>query len=122
MLAEAARLAAERRSAAQARRIAELAERIAAAPDPAAAQALDWELMTELVEASDNVVFVLILNSIRRLYLDHAELFRAVVAYQVELVPLYRRVGAGDRGRAAAPGPRERWPSSPRRRSAACSP
>ena len=103
MLAEAARLAAERRSAAQARRIAELAERIAVASDPAAAQGLDWELMTELVEASGNVVFLLILNSIRRLYLAHAELFRAVVAYQVELVPIYRRVA---RAIEAGSGPR----------------
>ena len=61
--------------------------------------------MTELVEASGNVVFVLILNSIRRLYFDHAELFRAVVADHVELVPLYRRaaqaIEAGSGARAA---------------------
>jgi GntR family transcriptional repressor for pyruvate dehydrogenase complex len=105
MLAEAARLAAERRSPAQAKRIEELAERIVAADDAAAAQALDWELMALIVEASGNVVFQLILNSIRQLYLDHAELFRAVVAGPDELAPLFRRAakailqGAG--GRAA---------------------
>lgn len=105
MLSESARLAAERRSGEQATRLTELAERIAAAPDAAAAQALDFAFMTELVEASCNVVFQLILNSIRRLYFDHAELFRAVVADHAELVPHYRSaaraIGAGSPGRAA---------------------
>src|SRR3954451_7697898 len=41
MLAESARLASERRDAAQATRLAELAERIAVAEDASAAQALD---------------------------------------------------------------------------------
>lgn len=106
MLAEAARLAAQRRTAAQAKRIEEVAERIAAAKDPAAAQALDWELMALIVEASGNVVFQLILNSIRQLYLEHAELFRAVVAEPDELAPLYRRaakaISRGARGGAAS--------------------
>jgi GntR family transcriptional repressor for pyruvate dehydrogenase complex len=105
MLAEAARLAAERRSAAQAKRIEDLAARIVDADDPAAAQALDWELMALLVEASGNVVFQLILNSIRQLYLEHAALFRSVVADPDELRPLYRRaamaVSAGAGARAA---------------------
>jgi DNA-binding FadR family transcriptional regulator len=105
MLAEAARLAAERRSAAQAERLNELAERIAQTDDPAAVQALDWEVMAEIVEASGNVVFALILNSIRQLYLEHADLFRAVVADPGELRPLYRRasraVAAGSAAGAA---------------------
>jgi GntR family transcriptional repressor for pyruvate dehydrogenase complex len=105
MLSEAARLAAERRSAEQARRLVELAERIAAAPDTRAAQALDFAFMTELVEAAGNVVFLLILNSIRQLYFERAELFTAVVAEVEELAPLYRRaanaVEAGAAGRAA---------------------
>jgi GntR family transcriptional repressor for pyruvate dehydrogenase complex len=111
MLSEAARLAAERRNAAQATEIEDLAERILTADDPAAAQALDWELMALIVAASGNVVFQLILNSIRQLYLEHAELFRAVVADPDELAPLYRRAakaiaagaetGAGAAARAA---------------------
>src|SRR4051812_42408263 len=68
MLAEAARLAAERRSPEQAARLGELADGFAAAPDEEAAQALDFAFMTELVEAAGNVVFGLILNSIRELY------------------------------------------------------
>jgi GntR family transcriptional regulator, transcriptional repressor for pyruvate dehydrogenase complex len=105
MLSESARLAAERRSAGQAGRLAELAERIAAAPDAAAAQALDFAFMTELVEAAGNVVFLLVLNSIRELYFERAELFAAVVAEVGELAPLYRRaaaaIEAGAPGRAA---------------------
>jgi GntR family transcriptional regulator, transcriptional repressor for pyruvate dehydrogenase complex len=103
MLAEAARLAAERRSATQAREIEDVAARMLEAGDPAAAQALDWGLMALVVEASGNVVFQLILNSIRQLYLEHASLFRAVVADPGELRPLYRRAAhaitaqAGDR-------------------------
>jgi GntR family transcriptional repressor for pyruvate dehydrogenase complex len=105
MLSESARLAAERRSGDQAARLEAIAERIASEADPAAAQALDFEFMTELVEAAGNVVFLLILNSIRQLYFERAELFAAVVADLDELAPLYRRaaaaVEAGAPGRAA---------------------
>jgi GntR family transcriptional regulator, transcriptional repressor for pyruvate dehydrogenase complex len=106
MLAEAAGLAAERRTAAQAQRLQELAERIAAAPDAAAAQAIDWELMAVLVEASGNLVLRLIMNSIRALYLEHAGAFQAVVAERDQLAPLYgaaaTAVEAGDTDQAAA--------------------
>ncbi|HEY1360507.1 MAG TPA: GntR family transcriptional regulator [Thermoleophilaceae bacterium] len=106
MLQESARLAAERRSEDQAARLDELASNFAQAHDDEAAQALDFAFMTELVEASGNVVFVLILNSIRQLYFERAELFRAVVHERGELAPLYRRaaaaVSAGTPGRAAS--------------------
>ena len=105
MLAEAARLAAGRRTEGQAARLHELAERIAETTDPAAAQRLDWSFMSELVEAGGNLVFVLILNSIRQLYLEHADAFNAVVQDLEGLAPLYRRaavaVEAGSAGRAA---------------------
>jgi len=91
MLTEAARLAAARRGDDQARRLRELALQIAEAPDAQTAQLLDLAFMAELVEASDNVVFVLVLNTVRRLYLEHAELLRAVVADRGELAPLYAR-------------------------------
>lgn len=91
MLAEAARLAAERRTPKQARQVAELAARLRDARDPAAAQALDWELMAVIVEASGNLVLRLIMNTIRALYLEHAEAFRAVVGDLSELGPLYGR-------------------------------
>jgi GntR family transcriptional regulator, transcriptional repressor for pyruvate dehydrogenase complex len=91
MLTEAARLAAERRTSEQAANLAELAGRVADADDAASAQLADWAYMTELVEASGNVVFSLILNTVRAIYLENAERFSAVVADREEIVPLYRR-------------------------------
>ena len=89
MLSESARLAAERRDAAQAARLEELAERLADATDTAAAQALDWAFFQELVEAARNVVLMLVMNSIRGIYLQRGELFQAVVADAGRLAPLY---------------------------------
>jgi DNA-binding FadR family transcriptional regulator len=77
MLQEAARLAAERRSTDQADRLGEIATAIAGA-DAAEAQLLDFAFMAELVEASGNIVFRLILNNVRRLYFDHADRFAAL--------------------------------------------
>jgi len=91
MLTESARLAAQRRTGAQAERLAQLAREIGEAHDAPAAQLLDLAFMAELVEASGNVVFVLVLNTVSRLYLDHAELLRAVVADHELLSPLYAR-------------------------------
>src|SRR5690349_3890599 len=103
MLAESARLAAERRSAEQATRLTELAERIAQAPDAATAQALDWAFFHELVEAARNVVLLLVMNTIRDIYLQRGELFQAVVAERGELAPLYARAArAVERGQAGA--------------------
>jgi GntR family transcriptional regulator, transcriptional repressor for pyruvate dehydrogenase complex len=102
MLTESARLAAERRTDEQAQRLAELARQVADAPDVAAAQLLDLAFMAELVEASGNVVFVLVLNTVRRLYLDHAELLQAVVADRHQLAPLYARAAQGIADRAEA--------------------
>jgi len=102
MLSECARLAAIRRSAGQAKRLVEVAGRLGEAGDDAAAQALDFAFMTELVEAAGNVVFVLILNSIRRLYFDHAELFAGIVAERAKLAPLYRRAAAAIDAKAPA--------------------
>jgi DNA-binding FadR family transcriptional regulator len=82
-----------------------VAARMADAPDPAAAQALDFAYFAELVEAAGNVVFVLILNSIRQLYFENAELFGAIAADAAGLAPLYLRaakaIDARSPGRAA---------------------
>lgn len=94
LLAEAARLAADRRSDEQADTLAELADALAAAPDDATALLADWSFMAALVEAAGNLVFQLIMNSVRELYLPHAELFAALVADRAELLPLYRRVAS----------------------------
>jgi DNA-binding FadR family transcriptional regulator len=102
MLAQSARLAAERRDAAQAARLEELAARLAETPDAAAAQALDWAFFHELVEAARNVVLVLVMNSIRGIYLERAELFQAVVAEPEDLWPLYARAAQAITRRQAA--------------------
>lgn len=103
MLSEAARLAAERREDEQATRLVEIAESIPRAETAEAAQALDFAFFAELVEASGNLVFVLVMNSIRELYFEHADLFRAIVGDDRSLTPLYAEAaGAVERRDAAA--------------------
>jgi GntR family transcriptional repressor for pyruvate dehydrogenase complex len=106
LLREAARLAAARRTADHGRALLDMAEAFAAAPDDEAAQMVDLVFMGTLIDAAGNLVFVLILNSIRELYLSHLERFRPIVAGREELGPLFRRaaqaVAAGDEDGAAA--------------------
>jgi DNA-binding FadR family transcriptional regulator len=106
LLAAAARLAAQRRSDEQAGAIAELATAVAAAPDDETALLCDWGFMAAVVEAAGNLVFQLIMNSVRELYLPHAAAFTALVARRAELAPVYARVaeavGAADGDAAAA--------------------
>jgi DNA-binding FadR family transcriptional regulator len=91
MLAGAGRLAAERRSDEQSARLTDLARRIGGAPDDRAAQALDFAFFAELVEAAGNVVLGLVMNSIRTIYFENAQLFEAVVTDRHRLTPLYGR-------------------------------
>jgi GntR family transcriptional regulator, transcriptional repressor for pyruvate dehydrogenase complex len=91
MLAQAARLAAERREDAAAARLRRLAGELSEAPDAPLAQALDYAFFDELVTASANVVFRLVMNSIRNVYFEHAELFAAVVRDPASLAPHYER-------------------------------
>lgn len=110
MLIEAARLAAARRTPEQAERLADVAERLAAADTDADLQALDFAFFSELVEAAGNVVFVLITNSIRELYFEHAAAFRAMLGDGGALVPLYRRAArAVERRDAAGAAEAVRW-------------
>lgn len=106
MLTEAARLAAARRDDDQAERLEAIASRLEDADDPDEAQALDFAFFSELVEASRNVVFVLITNSIRELYFQNAESFRPLLSGRRALMPLYRQaaraVRAGEPKRAAS--------------------
>jgi GntR family transcriptional regulator, transcriptional repressor for pyruvate dehydrogenase complex len=107
LLAEAARLAAQRAEPGQAAALVELAEAFAGAPDDAAAQLADWAFMAAVVEAAGNLVFQLIMNSVRALYVSQAELFAQIVMRRDELVPLYREAaraiadGGGDRAATA---------------------
>jgi DNA-binding FadR family transcriptional regulator len=99
LLAEAAALAADRRTDEQATLLSRLAGELAAADLPdEIAQGLDMAFMATVIEAAGNVAFSLIANSIRDVYLEHADLFRAIVARRDEL---------GYAGVAAAVGARE---------------
>ncbi|WCB92598.1 Fatty acid metabolism regulator protein [Baekduia alba] len=106
LLREAARLAAARRTDDHVRTLDELATAFADAPDDTTAQMIDLAFMGTVIDAADNLVFGLILNSIRELYLGHLERFRPIVTDRDDLIPLYRRaaraVAAGHDGRAAA--------------------
>ncbi|HUA75306.1 MAG TPA: GntR family transcriptional regulator [Solirubrobacteraceae bacterium] len=106
LLVESARLAAERREEEQARALAELARAVAdAGPDSRTALLADWAFMAALVESAHNLVFQLVMNSVRELYLPRAEAFAALVSGLEELAPLYVRaaeaVAARDGGAAA---------------------
>lgn len=94
LLREVARLAARRRSDAQADQMVELAAAVALAADDEAAQLADWAFAAVMVEAAGNLVLGLIANSVRELYLSHAELFSAIVSRREELVPLYAETAA----------------------------
>jgi DNA-binding FadR family transcriptional regulator len=100
LLTEAARLAASRRTAEQAALLSSLAGQVAEAADDTAAQGLDFAFHAVLIESAGNLVFSLIANTIRDVYFERLELFRALVSRRDELTPLYRdaaaSVGAGD--------------------------
>lgn len=99
LLSESARIAAVRRTDAQVARLVELAEAIAAEPDDLTAQQLDFAFYEELVEAANNVVFMLIMNTVRGLYMAGGEFYREVVADREEMVPLYREIADAVRDR-----------------------
>jgi len=105
LLAESARLAAGRRSPEQAALLGSLAHQIASARDDEAAQRLDFAFFAVLIEAAGNLVFLLVFNSIRGLYLEHLELFRAMVGDREARAGLYdtaaRAIAAQDAEAAA---------------------
>ena len=57
--------------------------------------------MATVIEAAGNLVFQLIMNSVRELYLPKIELFTPVVADRQSLVPLYRRAAEAIGARVA---------------------
>lgn len=101
LLVEAARLAAARRSEEQAAALRELAEGVAKAGEDGQALLADWAFMAALVEAAGNLVFQLIMNSVRELYLPQADAFSALVVRRDHLVPLYRRAATAVSSRDA---------------------
>ena len=105
LLTEAARLAAERRTDGQAQALQDVAAGIAAADTDQHAQLLDLAFFAALIDAAGNLVFTLILNSIRELYLENLGHFAPIVSGRDELAPLYAEaaaaIHAGDGDRAA---------------------
>lgn len=99
LLAEAARLAAARRSDEQAAAIEELAGAIATAGDDHGALLADWHFMAALVEAAGNIVFQLIMNSVRELYLPRIGAFGGIVAHRDAWAPTYLRAAQAIRAR-----------------------
>jgi DNA-binding FadR family transcriptional regulator len=102
LLVEAARLAAERRTDAQAEALAAIAARVATTETEHEALITDWDFMAALVEAAGNLVFRLVMNSVRELYLPHADAFAALVSERAELEPLYTRTARAIAARDAA--------------------
>jgi DNA-binding FadR family transcriptional regulator len=102
LLAEAARLAAGRRTDEQAGQLKQLAQGVANAQDDETALRADWEFMATVVEAAGNLVFQLIMNSVRELYLPNIGAFAPVVADREHLVEHYRRVASAIAERNAA--------------------
>lgn len=98
LLASAAALAAERRTDAQAEELRALA-RVAARE-----QTADFTFFAGLVEASGNIVFALILNSVRPIYFEHAGYFAGLIT--PDQAVMYERaaeaVAAGDAAAAQA--------------------
>lgn len=105
LIGEAARLAAQRRSDEQALRLLDLVDALAACQDDSEAQGLDFAFFSTVIEASGNLVLLLIANSIRDLYFERLEQFRVMVTDRKELIRLYRRtaraISAREPGRAA---------------------
>jgi GntR family transcriptional repressor for pyruvate dehydrogenase complex len=104
LLAEASALAAARRSSEQVELLVRLAHELAAAGDDAAAQGLDLAFMATVIEAAGNLAFSLIANSIRDVYLQSLELFRAIVTRRDELdyAAVAAGIAAADAARARA--------------------
>jgi DNA-binding FadR family transcriptional regulator len=89
LLGEAAALAARRRAEAQAGAIAELARAVAAAADDATALIADWAFMSAVIDAAGNLVFQLIMNSVREVYLPHAAAFAPMMRIRKAIAPMY---------------------------------
>ena len=93
LLKEAAALAAERRTDEEAQQLLQLAEAFGGEDS----QTIDLAFMALVIAAARNLVFTLILNSIRELYLQDLAKYEPIVADRDTLSPLYRAVAAAIR-------------------------
>ena len=85
LLAEASALAAARRTGSRRRCSSGWPASSARGGDDATAQGLDLAFMATVIEAARNLAFSLIANSIRDVYLERLDLFRAIVERPDEL-------------------------------------
>jgi DNA-binding FadR family transcriptional regulator len=99
LLAEAARLAAQRRSEEQAATIAELAHAVATVGDDHGALLADWAFMSAIVDGAGNLIFQLIMNSVRELYLPRSAQFTGIIARRDTWAPLYAATAEAIRDR-----------------------
>jgi DNA-binding FadR family transcriptional regulator len=106
LLREAARLAAVRASQSQREELERLADAFATADAREDRQQIDLAFMAALIDASGNLVFTLILNSMRESYLAQRDVYAGLVAAADVLAPEYAgaagAVAAGDADAAAA--------------------
>jgi GntR family transcriptional repressor for pyruvate dehydrogenase complex len=102
LLVEAARLAAARRSDQQAATLLELAGAFARSADGEARLVADWLFMASVIEASGNLVFQLIMNSVRELYLPSAEAFARMLGEPERYLSAARAIADRDPDGAAA--------------------
>ncbi len=105
LLTEVARQAAENRTDKQAELIKDTARKLCEDLDAGSAQRLDWDFYTEIVEAAGNVVYTLIVNSIKQIYFQFAPLFESLVGNLEKLKSRYLEVAeaiARKDGNAAA--------------------
>jgi GntR family transcriptional repressor for pyruvate dehydrogenase complex len=104
VLIQVAGLAAERRDEDQSAELSDLARTIAEVDSDQDAQAADWLFIATLVRTADNLIFELMGNSVRELYMAHADRFIVLLSGRDELGPLYLEVAnaikAGDAERA----------------------
>jgi len=94
LLTESARLAAERRDESQAELLVRLAGELPGADSDEAAQGIDFAFMATLIQASENLVLLLIANSIRELYFARLANFRAIVRDRARLAEHYESAAA----------------------------
>ena len=94
LLTESARLAAARRDESQAELLVRLAGELAAADDDETAQGIDFAFFATVIQASQNLVLLLIANSIRDLYFARLAAFRAIVRDRAELSEHYESAAA----------------------------
>lgn len=99
---EVARCAAERRTEDEARVIEGLAARMSQTTDPRALQRLDWDLCQAYIAAAHNVIFALVMNTVRPLHERWAPVYFALPGVADRTARYHRLLALAIRRRDAA--------------------